>query len=780
MVSDRVQRIGFSSTLKISATAMRMKREGKDVIDLSLGEPDFPTPAHNKEAAKRALDLNYTNYTANDGIRELRQAIVRKYRDEHAVDYELDQVIVSTGAKQVLYNACIALLNKGDEVIIPAPYWVSYPSMVNLAKGVPVIVNTREENGFRLTTEDLNRALTTRTKALILNNPSNPTGSAYNPDQLRKIIDVCRDEGIFIIADEIYEKLVYDGFDMVSVAAMGEETRRHSLIVNGFSKAYSMTGWRLGWGIGPRELIEGMSKVQSQSTSNTNSIAQWAGVEALTGSQHEIIRMRQEFERRRNLLLYRLNAVPHTSCYKPQGAFYLFPNMSWYYDKQFEGMQIRNSAGLTYYLLKKALVALVPGEAFGSDNFVRLSYSTSTENLEKAMDRIVDALARLKPTIKSKRAALNNTVTKVDNFAELERSVPADMRDPLVAEAEAAMSYDSYQEWNVNIGGVVFKLATNSPHLMNFWVENWYPSPLESDLEPHGLLYGVKDVPGREARAFYSPDTRTGLLFNSAFYPQLRSLALGMADDIAGRMFDMHLSAGACLDVAGRGIGLLAASGGGGSTHFAALLRRPEVKLHSYDGYFIRWSGGVPIADSVERKFLMRTDLVRHLPELTSLFERSACENVITKRDGCRVEACPSYNDCPLDRGEPYCFIASKRSQAILDPYWIGGTEKHIKRTVLSKLILLKKDSIAPRVATPSTDAALRILEEGANLSGGGGYKSVPFYNYYNLVKSDNRMELLKRHYRRLLEAAPLYVINTERMGPSEAQDAVWKIISGE
>jgi len=777
MLSDRVQRIGFSSTLRITAKATQMQREGIDVIDLSVGEPDFPTPTNIKDAAKRALDKNLTKYTANDGIPELRDAIAKKYRDECAAEYQPDQVIVSTGAKQCLYNACVALLNKGDEVIIPAPYWVSYPHMVNLAKGAPVFVPTREANGFRMTVEELSRALSAKTKAIILNNPCNPTGAAYNPDQLLKLIDVCMAEGLVIIADEIYEKLVYDGFTFKSVATFGDKVRARSVVISGFSKSYSMTGWRLGWAVGPGELIQGMSKVQSHATSNPTSIAQWAGVEALTGSQHEIGRMRQEFERRRNAALYRLNAIPHVSCTKPEGAFYLFPNAAWYYDKQYEGVPIRNSAGLAYYLLKHAHVALVPGEAFGADEFIRISYATSMENLEKGLNRIVEALARLKPTAVTKRAALNNTITKQRDFSELEESVAPAMRDALVKEAESVMSYDSYHEWNANIGGVVLKLGTNSPHLIDFWTENWYPSPLESDLEPHGLLYGVKDAPGREPRAFYSPETRTALTFNSAFYPQLRALTLGLVDDIAARMFDMFLVAGACVDVNGKGVALIAPPGTGGSTHLAALLRRPEAKLLAYDGFFVRRANGAMVADSVERKFLVRTAMVRHLPELGALFDRSKLENVVTKRDGCEAEGCPEYGDCPLDRGETHCYHASKRSVALLDPYWLGGVGKHVKRTVLSAVVLLKRDSIAPRTAKPALEAALRMIEEGG-YTVGRGYQQEPFYNPYQLVRSSDRQDLLRRHWKALLQSAPLYVINGEALGVEAAKEAVWGVVT--
>ncbi len=777
MVSERVQRIGFSATLRIAAKALQMRKEGVDVIDLSVGEPDFPTPLNIKEAAKRALDRDLTKYTANDGIIELREAVCRKFQQESGANYKPDQVIISTGAKQCLYNAFQALLNKGDEVIIPAPYWVSYPHMVNLAKGVPVFVMGREENGFRITPEDLGRSLTARTRAIILNNPSNPTGAAYNAEQLQKIVDICMDEGIFIISDEIYEKLVYDGFYFVSVAALGDKVRQNCLVVNGFSKAFSMTGWRLGYAVGPREVIEGISKVQSHQTSNPTSIVQWAGVEALTGPQNEINRMRSEFERRRNYCLYRLQSIPHLSCTKPEGAFYLFPNCEWYYDKQYEGVEIRNSAGLAYYLLKFAHIALVPGESFGADKFIRISYATSMKNLEEGLTRLIEALAKLKPTTKAKRAELDNTVTKVKDFVELEPSISPRVKDGLVAEAEVAMPYDNYQEWNVNIGGIILKLATNSKHLLDFWIENWYPSPLESDLEPHGIIYGVKDAAGREPRAFYAPESRSAFLFNSAYYPQLRALALGMVDSISAAAFDALMIGGACLDVNGRGVALITPPGTGGGTHFSNLLRRNETRLHSYDGFFIRWASGTPVADSVERKLLLKTDLSEHLPELARLFDRSKLENVVTKLDDCEVEACPLKEKCPLERGELCCYIASRRSRAMVDPYWLGGTNKHIKRTVLSKIILLKRESLGPKLQKPSTEQALRILEEGAVLSPRGGYRSQPFYNPYYLNLNPDRMEQLRRQWKRLLEVAPLVVVNTEAMGLEEAKDAIGKSV---
>jgi len=297
-------------------------------------------------------------------------------------------------------------------------------------------------------------------------------------------------------------------------------------------------------------------------------------------------------------------------------------------------------------------------------------------------------------------------------------------------------------------------------------------------------VYGVKDVPGRNERAFYNPETRTALVFNSAFYPQLRALAMAMADDIAGKMFDIHFLAGACLDVGGKGIGLMAGEGSGFSTHLAGLLRRPEVKLHSYDGYVIRWAGNQPIADSVERKFLMPTDLCSKLPELEPLFTRSKCENVATKREDCVSPQCNRRDDCSLDRGKPFCFVGNDRAYALLDPYWIGGAAKHVKRSVMTRLILLRRDTLAPKILNPNSETALKILEEGGSLTKQGGYRSAPYYNPlftppHGLARSSERQDLERRFYHRLLTNVPLTVINTEIMRPIEAQETIWKIVNG-
>lgn len=772
MLADKIKQIGFSSTFRINTKARQMKNEGIDVINFSVGEPDFPTPENIKNAAKAALNLNYTRYTASSGISKLREAIVKKFSDEYGAEYAPENVIVSTGAKQSLYNACVALLNKGDEIIIPVPYWVSYPEMVKLADGVPVFVEMKEEDGFRLTPENLSRVISSRTKAIILNNPSNPTGAAYDADRLRKIIDICLDEDVFIIADEIYEKLVYNGFNWVSVASMGSKARNQALIINGFSKAYAMTGWRLGYGVGPVDIIQAMGKIQSHSTANTSSISQWAGVEALLGSQNEISRMRTEFERRRNYLMYRLGQIPHCSCNNPEGAFYAFANLSWYYDKQSDGVEIRNSSGLAYYLLKKAQVALVPGDAFGADNFIRLSYSTSMENLEKAMDRISSALAELQPIVKDRKFSLRNVNTRVKKSVERQAiSVPE--RDKLVKEAESILSYDNYYEWNISVGGVSLKLITNSSHLMDFWMENWYPAPLESDIDPHGIFYGIKDAPGRSPRAFYNLESRTGFLFNSAYYPQLRSMVFGMVDDIASKMFDTLMIGGSCVEINGKGVVIMGPPGSGTTTHFTGLLRHPESKIHSHKGFYVRWSGGVPIADSVERKLLMKTNITKHLPELTALFDRSNLENVNTPGD---YSDCPKGDKCPLNRGEQRCYEHSSHSRVLLDPYWIGGTAKHVKRTVLHKIILLHHDSFSPISQKLSTEKALKIIEDGAYNAQRGGWRSLPFYNKY-LLDSPSKRDHLRRQWTKLLNSVEFSLVNTEKTNSKETQNEIIRIL---
>jgi len=767
-VAERVSRVATSPTLRISGKAKAMAAEGIDVIDLSVGEPDFPTPDNIKRAAKQAIDDNITKYTANAGIPELKQAIADKLREENRVEYNpADEIIVSSGAKNCLYNASMALFNKGEEVIIPAPYWVSYPPQVVLAKAIPVIVSTKEENEFRLTPDELRSALTFNTKALILNNPSNPTGSAYRLEELEAIAEIAAEEGIFIIADEIYEKLVYDGFRFASVASVSPRVKQRTIIINGVSKSYSMTGWRIGYAAGPKDVIAAMSKVQSHNTSNASSVSQMAALEAMKGPQADIAMMMSEFQKRRNFMLHKLRAIPDISCIEPRGAFYLFPNMSSYYEKEYEGMQIRNSYGLAYYLLKTARVAVVPGDAFGADDFMRLSYASSMERIEEAMERITEAMSKLEVAKKIARVSLNNTRTKVSTYAETDSELTLGLRNALVAEAESHMGHDNYYEWNANIAGMVVQLRTNSPHLNDFWIENWYPSQLEADIEPHGILYGAKGIPGREPRAFYNSESRTGVLVNSAFYGQLRSLALGTVTDIGERLFDLHGVNGACLDVGGAGIVLIGSPGTGRKGLFAALARNEKVRAHSNDYFFVRYIGGDAFADISERKFYIKTKIVDFNPDWVPYIDRSKCENIITRKEDCTHTKCDRTDRCRLDRGSTHCFAASKESRAMLDPYWLGGPEKYVKRTSVKYVFVLRKDTLAEPFVRANGEEATQFLEEGkVDLPMEPGpvlsaYRNQPFFNPHLLVKMPDRLELQKRQFGKLFQTAECHLVNT-------------------
>lgn len=780
MLADRIHRIGYSPTLRITSKAMAMRAEGIDVIDLSAGEPDFSTPDFIKEAGKKAIDENYTKYTPNTGIPELKEAIIQRIYNDHGIMYEPNEIIVSSGAKNCLYNLAVALFNKDEEAIIPAPYWVSYPQMVNLAKGVPVIIPTREENGFRLTPKDLSRAITSNTKALLINNPCNPTGAAYPREELEELVEIGVDEGLVIIADEIYEKLVYDGFRFVSIAALDEKVKQNTVIINGVSKAYAMTGWRIGYAAGPKELIAGMDKVQSHNTSNACTISQMASLAALRGPQTEINKMLAEFQRRRDYMFYRLSQIPKVSCYKPQGAFYLFPNFSAYYDMTYEGNQIRNSHGLAYYLLKHAQVAIVPGDAFGADNFIRLSYANSMEKIEQAMDRITDAIAKLTPVKKEIRKPLNNTITKRKSFVETEAGIRLEMRDALVAESEAFFTHEGYYEWNVNIAGIIVQLRTNSPHLYDFWLENFYPAQLETDLEPHAIIYAVNWITGREPRAYYNCESRTAFFFKSAFYSQLRSLALGIVADVTEHLYDLHVIRTQSVDFGGDNILLIGPPGTGKMSQFAELLKQPEAKLHSNDVVFMRYISDEALADVVERKFLMRTDFVEKYPVLASLFDKSKCENVVTSKDECINEKCKSLDNCRLDRGVPYCFSASPISTALLDPYWLGGPDKHVKRSSVKWVVIFRKDPVSPTILKLKPDDSVKILEEGRSQNSYGAIQNIPFFNPHLLIRSMERIELQKRYFQKLFQIAPSYIINTANESAKNIHTRLMAIINGD
>ncbi len=394
-VSERIQKVAASQTMKISAKAIELRAEGKDVINLSVGEPDFPTPENVKNAAIRAINDNKTLYTINAGIVELRKAISDKLKNDNGLDYSIDEIIVSNGAKHSLFNVIQVIVNEGDEVIVPAPYWVSYPNMVSLAGGKSVVIDSDESTGFRITAEQLKNAISSKTKALILCNPSNPTGAAYPKEELEALLEVIRAHDFYIVVDEIYEKLVYDNFAFTSFPSLAPDLRERIILVNGVSKAYAMTGWRIGYTAAPKEIIAGINKIQSHSTSNASSISQYAALEALVGPQDAVENMRIHFEKRRDYFYSAIDEIPGFNCPKPEGAFYLFPNVSGLFGKSYNDRVINNSFDLAMFLIDEALVATVPGSAFGAEGYLRLSYATSMENLEEAVKRIKEVTAKL-------------------------------------------------------------------------------------------------------------------------------------------------------------------------------------------------------------------------------------------------------------------------------------------------------------------------------------------------------------------------------------------------
>jgi len=386
-LAARARGISASPTLGIDAQAKRMAKEGIDVISFGVGEPDFDTPQHIKEAAEAALRAGKTKYTPAAGIDELKEAICEKLWKDNSLEYEPAQIVVSNGAKHSLYNALQVLVDAGDEVILPAPYWVSYEEMIKLAGGVPRIVVTREEGDFKLLPQELKKAVTPRTRLLILNSPSNPTGSVYTREELAALGEVIVENDLAVISDEIYEKLVYDGMEHISIASLDPEIKKRTVVINGLSKAYSMTGWRIGYAAAPLPIAKAMADLQSHSTSNPNSFAQWASIEALRGDQEPVRQMVKEFSRRRDYILERLLSLPGITCSRPRGAFYVFPNVSFAFEKRYRGQLLQNSAELAAALLEHARIAVVPGNAFGVTDFIRISYATSLENIREGLDR---------------------------------------------------------------------------------------------------------------------------------------------------------------------------------------------------------------------------------------------------------------------------------------------------------------------------------------------------------------------------------------------------------
>ena len=394
--SRRVLSIGESLTVATTARAGALRRQGIDIISLSAGEPDFDTPQHIKDAAVRAIAEGKTKYTIPaTGIVELKQAVCGKLKRDNGLSYDPSQVVVACGAKQIIFDAVVALINDGDEAIIPAPYWVSYADQVRLMGGHPVIVETTPESGFRITPDQLKGALSPRTKFFLLNSPCNPTGEVYTREEIHALAEVIADAGIFVISDEIYEKILYDGVTHVSIAALNPAVKEKTLVVNGVSKAYAMTGWRVGYAAGSPDLMALIGKVQSQETTNTCTVSQWAALEALSGPQEGVETMRQAFLARRDVIVSRLNAIPGVTCRNPQGAFYVFPDVSALYGRSAGPNPIRNDLDLCNYLLDSAKVAGVPGSGFGADKHVRFSYATSMAQIQEAMDRIDRAVGQL-------------------------------------------------------------------------------------------------------------------------------------------------------------------------------------------------------------------------------------------------------------------------------------------------------------------------------------------------------------------------------------------------
>ena len=391
-LSRKVLQVSASPTLAIDAKFKAMKADGIDVIGFGCGEPDFDTPENIKEAAIKAIRDGQTKYTPASGTLDLKKAICEKLKRDNGLDYTPANIVVSNGAKHSLMNAFDAIINPGDEIIVPAPYWVSYTEMIKMADGVPVIIETKEEDGFEFTPEQLKAAITPKTKALVLNSPSNPTGMLYEEDKLRKIAEIIVENDIFVVSDEIYENLIYDGKKHVSIASFNEEIKDRTIIINGVSKSYAMTGWRIGFTAANAQVTKAMANMQSHAASNPSSISQAAALEAYNGTQDTVEEMRKVFEERRNYMVERINSINGVSCKKPEGAFYVMMNIKDIFGREIGGKVINTSDDFCEVLLEKSLVALVPGSGFGCEGYVRWSYATSMENIVKGLDRLEEFL----------------------------------------------------------------------------------------------------------------------------------------------------------------------------------------------------------------------------------------------------------------------------------------------------------------------------------------------------------------------------------------------------
>ncbi|BDR66935.1 aminotransferase [Clostridium tetani] len=395
MLSKKGKEISPSVTLAITAKANEMKKDGIDVVGFGAGEPDFNTPENIQNAAIRAMKEGHTKYTPVSGVVELKEAIVNKFKKENNLIYKPSQIIVSTGAKQCIANLFMAILNPGDEVLISTPYWVSYPELVKLADGVPVFVDCKKENDYKYSIDELEKKVSSKTKAIIISSPNNPTGSIYYEEELRDIAEFCKKHNLIILSDEIYEKLIYGHNKHISIASLNEDAYNRTVVINGVSKTYAMTGWRIGYAAGPGNVIKLMNNIQSHMTSNPNSIAQYAALEALTGEQEFINSMVSEFEKRRNYMVERINSINEIECIGPKGAFYMFADINKVIGKKINGEEIKNSVDFCEKLLELYKVAVVPGAAFGLENHIRLSYAISMENIEKGLERISNCVSEL-------------------------------------------------------------------------------------------------------------------------------------------------------------------------------------------------------------------------------------------------------------------------------------------------------------------------------------------------------------------------------------------------
>lgn len=394
-LAERMSKFSGSPTSALIAKVAELKRQGKDIISLNVGEPDFGTPDYIKVAGMKAIADNFTKYTPGNGILELRQAIVKKLKEDNGLDYTVNEVTTAVGAKQAIASAMMVIAGPGDEVLLPIPCWVSYTEMIRLAGATPVFVPVRQDN-YELDLDAIRAAITPHTKAIVICTPNNPTGAVYSEESLRELADLAVKHDFFIVADEIYEKMVYDGAKHFSVASISREVWERTITVNGFSKAYAMTGWRIGYAAARADVIKGIMAVQSQTTSATSAISQKAALAALQGSQHDMQVMVEEFKRRKDYVVQRLNAIEGITCPDVKGAFYVYPDVQRYLGKRFGDKVIENAVDLCQYLLDEALISTVPGEAYNVPGKIRISYSNSMENLEKALDRLEHALAQLK------------------------------------------------------------------------------------------------------------------------------------------------------------------------------------------------------------------------------------------------------------------------------------------------------------------------------------------------------------------------------------------------